>query len=225
MSAAPPPEPADEDGEPSEESRPPRGSGAAAGGRTGFARLHGWQGLLGALVTAAAAVVVALIARTPGEPRPEPTPAPDEGPSVSIHRAWEHDDPAAPAPAVLVDFEGTVTGLDPDSTVFAMVRRPDERSGWPAELAQVDRRSGKWRAVVHVPRPQPPLEITAGVVSSGFYGAVPPGASSIPSAPPTAPAGRELGRLRDEGPSAAGVETSMPFRHVAPATPSPAPGG
>ncbi|WP_330261523.1 hypothetical protein [Streptomyces sp. NBC_00539] len=230
MSAARPPEPADEDGEPSGGAqRHPSDPGRRRGL---LARMYSWQGLLGTLITAVAAVVVALIARTPGEPHPAPTPSPASaspttrppvtGPVVGIHLTREHDDPAAPAPAVLVDFEGTVTGLDAGSTVFALVRRPDERSSWPAALAEVDRRNGTWKAVVHVPRPQPPLVMTAGVISSDFGAAQPPGVVQPPYVPAPSPGGPELERLREDGPSAAGVETSAPFRSVAPETPRPA---
>ncbi|MET9882922.1 hypothetical protein ABZZ20_07095 [Streptomyces sp. NPDC006430] len=57
---------------------------------------------------------------------------------VTTRLTMQYADPAARASDGFVHFEGTVSGLDPDSTVCAMVRRAGEREHWPVELADVE---------------------------------------------------------------------------------------
>ncbi|MFJ7781074.1 hypothetical protein [Streptomyces yangpuensis] len=225
MSAVGPPDPADEPG-----AAPARRDRWLAGS-------HRWQSLIAALVAAGAAVVVAVISRppAPGPPAPTPTAADSTadttaGTVVTTRLARQYADPSAPPSGVAVYFEGTVSGLDPEWTVIALVRRANERSGWPVALADVDRARGTWKATVHVARPRFPLEMAAGVVLMSAYGedsaeaTSDAGAAEPPPAPssrPTATAVRRglLEELRRDGPQARGVEILTPFRPVPTASP------
>ncbi|MCC0095258.1 hypothetical protein K7B10_10770 [Streptomyces flavotricini] len=225
MSVPPAPEPSDQP-----DPTPPQGpdAGHQAGPARGPGRwLAGslrWQSLIAAVATAliggAVTVIVAMISRGP-QPAPEPVPSPSAtvrpGPVIDTWRTREASDPAHPPSGIAVTFVGTVRGLDPQSRVFAMVRRADEESDWPVAFADVDRRAGTWRAVVHVPRPRLPLEYRTGVLAD-----VPP-VAAVPSAGGTAApeAAGALERLRREGPAATGIITLTPLRPVAPGTPAP----
>ncbi|KJY21557.1 MULTISPECIES: hypothetical protein [Streptomyces] len=226
MSAAGPPDPADEPDSPHTGRRRQRW----------LAGSHRWQSLIAAVVTAVvaavAAIVVAVISRQPS-PTPSPTPNPQQtvagggtGTVVTTRLARQYEDPAATPAGVAVYFEGTVSGLDPDWTVIALVRRANERSGWPVALADVDRSRGTWKATVHVARPRFPLEMATGVVLMSAYGgdsAAPTSGTSKPQASPR-PTGAAtpqglLEALRRDGPEAEGVEISSPFRPVPTAAP------
>ncbi|RSS57477.1 hypothetical protein [Streptomyces sp. WAC01280] len=174
-----------------------------------------------------AAVVAAVISQddpTPSGPTTQPglthiqtTAAPTTGPQAVMPTApvanptvdgrvtGQSADPGNPPAGIIVHFEGKVTGLEADSTVYAMVKRSDSESNWPVALADVDRRSGKWTAHVPVPDPTLPVAYQTGVISTADDG--------IPHAgpPPTA-----LERLQRQGPDAGGITTSTPFRLVPP---------
>ncbi|MFE6904841.1 hypothetical protein [Streptomyces erythrochromogenes] len=219
MSAAGPPDPADEPGSPHTGRRRQRW----------VAGSHRWQSLIAAVVTAVvaavAAIVVAVISRPPPPP---PTPDPQQtiadggsGTVVTTRLARQYADPAATPAGVAVYFEGTVSGLDPGWTVIALVRRANERSGWPVALADVDRSRGTWKATVHVARPRFPLEMATGVVLMSAYGEDSAASASGTSKPratpgPTGAATPQglLEALRRDGPEADGVEISSPFRPV-----------
>ncbi|MFJ7591860.1 hypothetical protein ACIQZO_31730 [Streptomyces sp. NPDC097617] len=195
-----------------------------------LAASHRWQTLIAAVVTAMAALVAVLLSQSGSggrDPAPDPTLSSALDPSmgrrtdtvVTTHLTRQYADPATPPSGVAVYFEGTVSGLGPGSTVYAMVRRGDERSNWPSALADVDRGRGTWKALVHVPRPRLPLEMSAGAITSA-----PPKQERPASSPPTDSPAPPLERLRQDGPDAVGIETSTPFRPVAPPEPGQQPG-
>ncbi|KMO95756.1 hypothetical protein [Streptomyces roseus] len=231
MSSTLPPEPPDRPGRsgpddtdgPEDASGPDgredaRGRSASSRGRLARWRSgsYRWQTLLAALVAAAAGIVVALVSRNPPPP-PVPTPTRLSEPVVVTRTTRQDADPAYPPAGVAVTFDGTVQGLGPDSGVFAMVQRGDEKSNWPVAFAVVDRRSGTWQAVVHVPKPRLPLKYWAGVMPFSPRPNATPGTSPWPVAPPaTEPAAPALDRLRREGPEAEGITGLTPLRPVAP---------
>ncbi|THA84259.1 hypothetical protein [Streptomyces sp. A0592] len=224
MSAAGPPDPADEPDSPHTGRRRQRW----------LAGSHRWQSLIAAAVTAVVAAVTAIVVAVISRPStPSPTPSPQQTAAdgitdtvVTTRLARQYADPAATPAGVAVYFEGTVSGLDPGWTVIALVRRGNERSGWPVALADVDRSRGTWKATVHVARPRFPLEMATGVVLMSAYGGesatATPGTAKPQASPrPTGVATPQglLDALRRDGPEAEGVEISSPFRPVPTATP------
>jgi hypothetical protein len=199
--------------------------GAARRGRASrwLTGSHRWQTLIGAVVAAVATVVVALLVQNPPPPpessaddgpvvvatpvAPVDEPAPDPvavgTPVVSVESTTQEADPTG---AVLVHFVGRVTGLDDRHSVFAMVRQPDQLSGWPVSIANVNPQDGSWTATVYVPDPGPSITCGAGTIPRAQGANAAPGNSALDT-------------LRTYGPDAPGVNLTSPFQPVSAAQP------